>query len=436
VVHHPDQLPKVLERWRHSLSTGEPFDLVFPLRRADGQFRPFLTRVEPLRDNGGEILLWLGTNTDISEQQRQEQLAKDSAERLRAVLTERQLLLERERAVRAEAEHAGLLKDEFLTTLSHELRTPLNAILGWSELLRSQPIDSAAISQGLEIIERNAHAQAQMIADLLEMTRIVTGKVRLDLERVNLAFVLEEAIATVRPVAAAKEISIALQTLPFAGPIMGDPSRIRQVFWNLFSNAIKFTSQAGQVQVVVKQSDSEVEVSVTDTGEGIAAEFLPYVFDRFRQADSSTARRHGGLGLGLSIVRQLVELHGGSVRADSPGLGLGARFVVTFPIAATLSPTQPFRAESLSIDVPGMRSPDGQVDQFDLTGVRVLCVDDEPDSRLLVEQLLRERHADVVTATSAVEAIELIIQSPPDVLVSDIGMPVEDGYWLCNKSAV
>ena len=251
----------------------------------------------------------------------------------KAAERQRESLLESERAARAEAERVSRMKDEFLATLSHELRTPLNAILGWSQILKAgTKADADDLEQGLATIERNARTQAQIIEDLLDMSRIISGKVRLDVQRLDLVSIVEAAIQTARPAADAKEIRIQPILDPHAKPVSGDPNRLQQVFWNLLSNAVKFTPRGGRVQVLLERVNSHLEVSVIDSGEGISPEFLPQVFDRFRQADASTTRRHGGLGLGLSIVKQLVELHGGSIRAKSPGLGKGSTFVVCLPL--------------------------------------------------------------------------------------------------------
>ncbi len=417
-VHDPDELPRVLEAWRHSIATGVTFEMEFPLRGADGLFRWFLTRVAPLRDAGGRITLWFGTNTDIEDWRRAGQ--------------ERAKLLDAERTARAEAERASRVKDEFLATLSHELRTPLNAILGWSQILRSDGSSDEDMRQGLETIERNARAQTKIIEDLLEMSRIISGKVRLEVQRVDLAPVIEAAVQTVRHAADSKGVRLQVVLDPHAGPISGDPSRLQQVFWNLLSNSVKFSPRGSRVQVLLERVNSHVEVSIIDSGEGMKPEFLPYVFDRFRQADATTTRRHGGLGLGLSIVKQLVELHGGSVRAKSPGPGKGSTFTVTLPLTPLHAEPEP---------LPERRHPSGHVglrvapldDCAKLDGLRVLVVDDEPDARSLVKRLLEDCNAVVAVAASATEAFELVRADRPDVMISDIGMPAEDGYSLIRR---
>ena len=418
-VHHPTELPRVMEGWQHSIRTGEPFEMEFPLKGADGQFRWFLTRVAPLRDGEGNIALWFGTNTDIEDRRR--------------VAEERSRLLASEREARANAERQGRLKDEFLATLSHELRTPLNAILGWSQVLRhGGGRDERDLAEGLETIERNARAQAKIVEDLLEMSRIISGKVRLDVQRLNLPSVVEAAVETVRHAADAKGVRLSVVLDPLAGPVSGDPNRLQQVVWNLLSNAIKFTPRGGRVQVLLERVNSHLEVSVIDTGEGIRPEFLPHVFDRFKQADASTTRRHGGLGLGLSIVKQLVELHGGTVRAKSPGAGMGSTFTVSLPLTPIHSgeeQEQDRRHPRAEAEPP----PAGLDDCPKLKGVRVLVVDDEADSRALVKRLLEDCEATVLTAGSAAEALESVRRERPDVVISDIGMPGEDGYTLMRK---
>ncbi len=338
------------------------------------------------------------------------------------------------RSAKEDAERANVAKDEFLATLSHELRTPLNAILGWTQVLRGEPGNVEDVEQGLATIERNARAQNQIIEDLLDMSRIISGKVRLDVQRMDLAPVLEATIETMRPAAAAKGIRLQTVLDPRGRPVSGDPSRLQQIFWNLLSNAIKFTPRGGRVQVVLERVHSHLEVSITDSGEGIAPEFLPHVFDRFRQADASITRRHGGLGLGLAIVKQLVELHGGTVRVHSEGLGEGATFCVMLPLTAVQSTVGDCAGElerrHPQVQVDALTVP---VEFLKLDGVTVLVVDDEADARALVRHLLEGHDARVHTAGSVEEALELIESKRPDVLVSDIGMPQEDGYSLIRR---
>jgi len=373
----------------------------------------------------GEIVWVRGqgalTSSATDEQTRFSGITQNITERKRAEH-------ERERLL-SEAQEANRLKDEFLATLSHELRTPLTAILGWSRLLQASHFDEAATARALHTIERNAQAQTQLIDDLLDTARIITGKLRLDVRAVDLASVVSAAVETARPAADAKNIP--LQTLldPQAGPISGDPDRLQQVVWNLLSNAIKFTPKGGRVQVRLERVNSHVEIVVADTGRGIAPEFLPHVFDRFRQADQTTTRQHGGLGLGLAIVRQLVELHGGSVHVESKGEGRGTSFTVSLPLL-------PLRQEP-ERDVPRTHpSASGEVKLScppELAGLRVLVVDDEPDTRELLAAVLNSCGAQVILAATAAEAFDQVERTRPDVLISDIGMPEEDGYSLLAR---
>lgn len=598
LVHDPDILPQVMQRWKASLETGEPFEMEFPLRGTDGMFKWFLTRVQPLQDADGRILRWFGTNTDVDQVRRirealedetrilellnrtgtilssnldlqtlvqsvtdaatqltgaeigaffynvvnqdgetfvlytlsgapreaferfglprntpvfnptfhgegvmrsaditkdprygkvpphhgmppghlpvcsylavpvisrsgevigglffghskvdvfterheriivgmaaQAAIAIDNArlyETAQLAAEEREQLLESERAARLEVERTSEMKDEFLANLSHELRTPLSAILGWTQVLRMRTTDNSELQQGLETIERNARVQTQLIDDLLDMNRITSGKVRLDIQPVEPVTFIEAAIETVRPAANAKGIRIEQLLDPTAGPISGDPGRLQQVAWNLLTNAIKFTSRGGKVQVLLERVDSHIELSVADTGIGIKPEFIAYVFERFRQADSSTTRQYGGLGLGLSIVKHLVELHGGSVFAKSAGAGCGATFTVQLPVTvihrhADIGERQHPKTARL-----------GTADQkpADLSGLKVLVVDDEPDARALIKHVLSACEAEVFTAGNAAEALMLLENEHPHLLVSDIGMPDVDGYELLKR---
>jgi signal transduction histidine kinase/ActR/RegA family two-component response regulator len=340
-------------------------------------------------------------------------------------------LLVREQVIRAEAETANRAKDEFLSVLSHELRTPLNAILGWSQILRKQSLSQEKMVRALETIERNARSQLQLIEDILDISRIITGKLRLQARPVQLVPVVESAIESIRLAAEAKAIRIQSVLDTEAGSITGDANRLQQVVWNLLSNAVKFTPKDGQVQIRLKRVNSYVELTISDTGQGISSDFLPYVFDRFRQHDSTTTRSYGGLGLGLAIVRQLVELHGGTVRATSLGIGQGATFTVELPVTIN---------QSLAIN-PEQLDPLVQVNEVidappTLEGLQILVVDDEADALELLSTILQEYGADVIAATSVREAMTIIETSSDrrfDMLVSDIGMPEEDGYFLIRK---
>jgi signal transduction histidine kinase len=344
---------------------------------------------------------------------------------------ERAQLLVREQQARRQAEEANRIKDEFLATLSHELRTPLNAILGWAQVLRSGKVDEATTARALEAIERNARAQAQLISDLLDVSRIITGKLRLELRPVELPRILDAALDAVRPAAAAKAIHLHVTPGEVTGPFVGDPDRLQQVFWNLLSNAIKFTPQDGTVEVRLRHNSAGnppmAELQVTDTGIGIRPDFLPYVFDRFRQAEGTTTRHHGGLGLGLSIVRHLVELHGGTVAVDSLGEGEGATFTVSLPVRIGAESALLERRTEKPEAAPLVN------DRDLLADLHVLVLDDEADTRELLTTALEQHGARVTAVGSAPEALEALDRDRFQVLVSDIGMPGEDGYSLIRK---
>jgi PAS domain S-box-containing protein len=597
-THDPDVLPRMLQRWHESIRTGNPFEMEFPIRGADGQYRWFLTRVNAVRDRLGHVVRWFGTNTDVDQVKRVEQALRDesnvlellnstgsalaSQRDLRSLLQtvtdaatgisgarfgaffynakneqgdsftlhtlsgtqgidferygqpratallgpslrseqvvrsdditqdprygksaphmgvplghptvrsylavpviarsgevlgclffghpepgifterterivggiaaqaavaidntrlyeaaqsaaeERKLLLESERSARAEAERTSQMKDEFLATLSHELRTPLSAILGWAQVLRRGSRDQADLQRGLQTIERNARAQAQLIEDLLDMSRITSGKVLLDMQTVAPALFIDAAIETVRPAADAKNIRLERHYAADAGVIAGDPARLQQVIWNLLSNAIKFTPRDGLVSISLRAVADQVEIAVQDTGAGIAPEFITHVFERFRQGDASTTRQHGGLGLGLSIVKHLIEQHGGTVRVESEGEQRGACFTLQLPAANLQVLSQ--RSDRATYQPPAPPTPDLLL--RDLSGVTVLVVDDEPDARELIKRILSDCHATVIVAASARAAIACFLRQPPDVLVSDLGMPDIDGFGLLSQ---
>ena len=345
---------------------------------------------------------------------------------------EQRLKLAREQVARAEAEAANRTKDEFLATISHELRTPLNAILGWGRLIRNSKLDEAGFDRALSTIERNAKLQAQLIDDLLDVSRIISGKLRLTVAPLELPPVIEAALDSIRPAADAKNIRLEVMLDSNSGLVSGDPDRLQQVVWNLLSNAVKFTQKGGRVQVRLERHNSHVDVTVSDTGKGIAPEFLPYVFDRFRQADSSITRLHGGLGLGLTIVRQLVDLHGGHVWAQSPGEGEGASFTIQLPvIIAHGSGRLAFNADEARGSSP--KNPTDFSLSPSLEELRILVIEDEPDARDLLRAILEERDAHVTTVASAAEAYETLEWLDPDVIISDIGMPGEDGYSLIRS---
>lgn len=373
--------------------------------------RDYETHFQPLRDADDDIVGVLGLTIDITERKQVER--------------EREELLVREQAAREQAEEASRLKDEFLATISHELRTPLNAILGWAHILREEDVDPETRARAIETIERNSRSQARLIQDLLDVSHIVTGRTRLDIRPVaDVASIISAAIDSLRPAALAKNINLHHAFDPDAGPILADPERLQQIVWNLVSNGIKFTPKGGRVHVWLERADSKLQIRVSDNGEGIPRDFMPYVFDRFRQADASSARRHGGLGLGLAIVRHLVELQGGEVRAESEGEGKGATFTVSFPVL-------PLRIEQDACDAE--HKVDGVQTKVSLDGLRIMAIDDEPDTLEMIRAVLERCRAQVRTATSALDGLQQLAEWRPDVLLADIGMPVRDGYWLIRQ---
>ena len=355
---------------------------------------------------------------------------RDISERKR--VEEEHHRLVREQAARAEAEAANQIKDQFLATLSHELRTPLAAIIGWAHMLRAGTLDEAGNARALEVIERKAYAQNQLIDDLLDVSRIITGKLRLDKQRVDLQTVAVSAVEAVRPAASVKSITIETAFDTEKLSVSGDPNRLQQVMLNLLNNAIKFTPAGGRVEVSVERADAQARIVVSDTGQGIAVEFLPHVFDRFRQADSSTTRQHGGLGLGLAIVHHLVELHGGTVEAASAGQGKGATFTILLPLALE---TEAFEEESLASEKERLprASISSSISPTRLEGVRVLVVDDDADTLSMLGTTLSLSGADVRLAVDTRGALGVLETWKPDVLVSDIGMPGQDGYALIKR---
>ncbi|MFT3765281.1 MAG: PAS domain S-box protein [Minicystis sp.] len=371
------------------------------LLRKDGERFPALCTSSPVHREG-KVVSTVVEIRDITEQTRIER--------------EREVLLDSERTARADAERANRQKDEFLAMISHELRTPLNAVLGWARLLRRPGMSNEQLEKGLATIERNAQLEAQIISDLLDISRIVSGKIHLERAPIDLVVIVEAALDVVRPAADAKGLTISVERDPQEICVEADPGRMQQIVWNLASNAVKFTPAGGRVDVSIRVKGGRVELSVSDTGQGIDPEFLPHVFERFRQADATAARRHGGLGLGLTITRHLVERHGGHVRAESKGPGKGARFTVDLPLA-------PRGCEGAAHEAERERD-------VSLKGKKLLAVDDEPDSLELTARVLEEHGATVITASSAVEALDRLRDERPNLVVSDIGMPGMDGYEL------
>jgi PAS domain S-box-containing protein len=383
-----------------------------PLQTRDGESQE-VEFVSNVYEEDGQQVIQCNIR-DITERKREEE--------------ERELLLESAQAARAEADTANGIKDEFLATLSHELRTPLTSILGWSKLLTDGVLDEQASIRALETIVRNARAQRRLIDDLLDISRIITGKLSLAVRPVELAPLIESVVDGVRPAADARSIRLQTALDSRSNPISGDADRVQQMVWNLLTNAIKFTPKGGYVEVRLERLESHVEITITDTGQGIDPVLLPHIFDRFRQSDSSSTRRHGGLGLGLAIVRQLVELHGGTVKVESPGVGEGTTFKLIFPL---LSVHQELCDMDMTHALIGSKTLTDR--QPSLANLRVLVVEDESDARELIETVLAGRGAEVVSVGSAGAALAEMERGRFDVLVSDIGMPETDGYTLMSK---
>ncbi|MBW3565446.1 MAG: PAS domain S-box protein [Acidobacteria bacterium] len=404
---HADEVEEHTRKWAHSMATGEPFQHECRLLSAAGVYRWFLTRASALRDAGGAITLWIGSSTDIEDRKKVEEN-----------------LVQQYR----ESEALNRAKDEFLATSSHELRTPLTSILGWSELLLSGDLDAKTQLVAIESIRQSAQTQSRLIDDMLDVSRLLTGKLELTRELVEVAATLLLTIRTIMPAAENKNIRIIEESFAHGAPsVYGDPTRLQQIFWNILSNAVKFTPQGGLIKVRFSSDGTDVEIAIKDTGAGISPEFLPRVFESLSQGGGSSTRQYGGLGLGLSIVKQLVEMHGGTVRAESEGLGKGSTFTVTLPargVAATrISRMMPIGAA----DEPPVQA------KIRLPGVKALMVDDALEMRTMVATVLRGAGATVVTASSAAEAFDRLTELTFDVLVSDIAMPAEDGHALVRR---
>ncbi|HIK17027.1 MAG TPA: PAS domain S-box protein [Leptolyngbyaceae cyanobacterium M33_DOE_097] len=435
---HPDDVEQADQRWMESVQTGIPYEAEYRLRRADGAYRWQLLRAMPFKDEQGQITQWFGISIDIHDKQELEE--------------QRSQLLQQAQTAQAEAERANRIKDEFLAVLSHELRSPLNPILGWTRLLQSGKLNAVRQAEALATIERNAKLQTQLIEDLLDISRIMQGKLTLTAAPVSLTYVISAAVETVRLAAEAKQIQILLDLDPQVAPVSGDAARLQQVVWNLLTNAIKFTPNGGRVEVRLEQVESEnpdgwkrendqeqcnvdtstsispvsvcpyAQITVKDTGKGISADFLPHVFDYFRQADATTTRKFGGLGLGLAIVRQIVEMHGGTVKVESPGENQGATFTVQLPlnqqVVTPTSKTSP---------------PEAQAREIPLRNLQILVVDDDDDTREFQTFLLQQEGAIVTAVRSGVEALSSLDRFIPDVIVSDVGMANMDGYMLMQQ---
>ena len=412
---HPDDRQRVSIAVDSAVTSHQPYDVEYRTVAPDGRTRWIRAKGKAYYDASGNPLRFDGITIDISRQKQIE--------------AEREQALAAERIARAEAERANQLKDEFLATLSHELRTPLNAIIGWSQILRAAPPAEADLDEGLATIERNASIQAQLIEDLLDVSRIISGKLRLEVQTIDLGPVIVSAQAAVQPAADAKRIRIVRSITGVEAIVRADAGRVQQIVWNLLSNAIKFTPAGGTVEVSLEHVEGHVQIQVSDSGRGISPAFLPYVFDRFRQADPSSTRQHGGLGLGLAIVKQLAELHGGSVDACSDGEGRGATFVVLLPVAPPVV-AEPLPKKQVASEA---RSKPLSWTPNDLQGDRILIVEDDDDSRRLLGHVLRARGATVTMAGSVDDAMEQWTQGTFDLLISDIGMPGRDGYDLIRE---
>ena len=415
---HPEDAATIPVRWREAIETGETFNAEYRFRSSEGSYRWFRCRAVPLRDAANRITKWFGVCMDMTDQKMWEQ--------------ERETLLLREMQARDLGEVANRTKDEFLAMVSHELRAPLNAVLGWINILRSQEIDEETFNHALETIERSARSQSTLIEDLIDSAMIATGKMRIKLERVNLVSVVQSALDVVVPAAEAKAIAVRFNVKAHNTQVLGDASRLQQVAWNLLSNAVKFTPEGGSVEVTIENADSNAQITVRDTGRGINAESLPYIFERFQRADVKRTKRFGGLGLGLSLVRQLVELHGGSVRAESAGEGQGTTFTVSLPLRA-----RPSGGLSVSMLKALSQVEERGGREQTLSGLRILVVDDDSDAREISAIVLRQQGAKVMQADTAREAFAILMGGEsgrlPDLLISDIGMPEEDGYSLIRR---
>jgi len=414
---HPDDAERAEREFIAANEKNAPFKLEYRLRGRDGAYVWAIDSAQPRFGEGGEFLGYIGSVIDITERKLAEQ--------------EREKLLAQEKTLREEAERANRLKDEFLATVSHELRTPLNSILGWASTVRQQNYDPEVMRRAFEVVERNARNQNQIIADILDVSRIITGKLNLNLRPVELSTAILAAVDTVRPALDAKGIRLETNLEQTGETIVGDADRLQQIVWNVLSNAVKFTPEGGRIEIALRRRDGSAEISVSDDGTGIEAEFLPFVFDRFSQADGRSNRRHGGLGLGLAIVRHLTELHGGSVSAASDGLTKGATFTIRFPLKLQISETERNGSENAELSIGS--NDNGNVPRGLLEGLKILVVDDEPDALELTAFILTNQSAQVITANSVDKALKIYETEELDAIVSDIGMPEKDGLDLIRE---
>jgi PAS domain S-box-containing protein len=416
---HPEDRQRVINDWFIHTREVREYSDEFRFQTRSGEIRWTHVRLSPMFSSAGELMGHVGTVEDTTE--------RKHAEAARAQIIH-------EQAARQQAEAANRMKDEFLAVLSHELRTPLNSMMGWARLLRTKKFDEETTARALETIERNARSQAQLIEDILDVSLIVRGKLRLNLCPINFVSVVEQAIDSVRPLAEAKTIHLETN-LADSASVCGDPNRLQQVVWNLLTNAIKFTPEQGRISVELIRHEAQTQLRVTDSGIGIKPDFLPHVFERFRQADGTTTRPHSGLGLGLAIVRHLVELHNGTVQAESKGEGQGASFTVQIPLLPSSEEQQdelPNSTANLAAKPSNESLPPSSSPPF-LKGITVLVVDDEADTREVLSVMLSESGIEVTTAASVQEALKLLKSWQPKILVSDIGMPEEDGYSLIRQ---
>jgi PAS domain S-box-containing protein len=420
-VIHPEDWSRWQASWTQAQANSTSLSVHLRYRRSEGGYRCFLVQARPIRDDHGRLEGWLGTAQDIEDQKQAQR------ERTELLAREQAMRLEAEAITRA-AQIASRSKDEFLATLSHELRTPLNAILGWTQTLRSGSIRNETLERALAQIQESAAAQAKLIDELLNVSDIVTGRLRLDVQPMRVVPAINAALQTLHPAISAKELALETHFDPEADVIYGDPARVQQVAWNVLSNAVKFTQRGGKISATLRAVDGYAEFSISDNGEGISTEFLPHIFERFRQADSSSRKRHGGLGLGLAIARHLVEMHGGTVAVRSAGEGMGSTFVIRLPLTEVHpEPPATFRRPPAESAHAARRT------GLQLEGLRILAVDDDANTREMLQEALESLGAEVQAAASAHEALELLPQFRPDVILSDIGMPREDGYDLMRK---
>ena len=412
-----EEEPRILERLRK----GERVDHFESVRvRRDGTLIEVSLTISPIKNSSGEIIGASKIARDITEQ-------KQIQRRMAETNSELQRTLRKLEEANEELKRAGQLKSEFVSTLSHELRTPLTAISGWVQILKEQAPPETELAEGLQVIERNLRVQLKLIDDLLDMSRIEAGKIFLEVQSLDLTAVLEAAIEAIKPAADAKQIRLTRAFSSLNGVIMGDRNRLQQIIWNLLSNAIKFTPKSGRIHITTERVRSHAEIAISDNGEGIAPDFLPRVFDRFRQADGSTSRKHGGLGLGLAIVKSLTELHGGEVRAHSKGPGQGATFIISLPLVAAHHDPEREASEARYAML------DAEVPAGDLRGIKILTIDDDLDSATVVSRILQGQQAEVRTAHSMEEGLRLVEDFQPDVIFSDIGMPGHDGYEFIKR---